>query len=328
MGALRGVTLLVAGMLVSAVLSGVTTTSADADAAAGATTSGAVASRPGDVVRAPKPARAAREIRHYWTRERMAAAIPIEEVLPSLGGSTSYDAAPARRGTSGPIPPRRVPRTVGKLFFSDGGGDYVCSAAAIRTRKLDQVITAGHCVHTGPNPPGLLEQPHFFRNWVFVPRYHRGRAPEGRWVARNAWAFNGWVENESFRHDQAIIAFKKRNGRKLVRAVGGNEVVCCKSQRRWGVRIWGWPAQPPFDGRTARRCDGRTVRFQDTSDAAMHNCRLNGGASGGPWFLPRGRTANKGKIWAVTSRRLLDRPVLLANPIPREIRRMIRAANR
>ena len=256
----------------------------------------------------------------------MAAAVPVEEVIPGLAGSTAYDDAEAA-GTSGPVPPRRVPRTVGKLFFSDGPLDYVCSAAAIRTRRLNQVITAGHCVHTGPNV-GILEQPRFFSNWVFVPRFHRGRAPDGRWVGRNAWVFNGWVERESYRHDQAIIAFNKRNGRKLVKVVGGNKVVCCSAQRHRGVRIWGWPAQRPFDGRTARRCDGRTVRFRDTSDAAMRHCRLTGGASGGPWLLPRGRTKNTGRIWAVTSRRLLDRPVLLASPFPREIRRMIRAANR
>jgi V8-like Glu-specific endopeptidase len=316
---------LVVGALVSATLAGLTPTAADA----GAPRDAVVASRPDDpdhVVLAPRLPLSAREVRNYWTRARMEAAIPIEDVVPGLTLSTSSDAAEVDRSTRAGARVR-VPRTVGKLFFSDGGGDYVCSASAIKTRKSNQVITAGHCVHTGPNV-GLLQQPHFYRNWVFVPRYRHGRAPDGRWVGRNAWAFNGWVENESFRFDQAIISFKKRHGRKLVRAVGGNEVVWGKPQRRWGVRIWGWPAQPPFDGETARRCDGRTTRFQDSADAAMHNCRLNGGASGGPWYLPRGRTTNRGKIWAVTSRRLLDRPVLLAVPIPFAIRRMIRAANR
>jgi hypothetical protein len=174
MGALRARTLVVLGALVSATLSGVTPTSADAGAP-----SSVAASSPDDVVVAPEPTSLARATREYWTAERMAAAVPIEKVLPNLTVSTSYDAVRERRGTSGPIPPRRVPRTVGKLFFSDSGGDYVCSAAAISTRKRDQVITAGHCVHTGPNV-GLLQQPHFFRNWVFVPRYHRGRAPEGK----------------------------------------------------------------------------------------------------------------------------------------------------
>lgn len=323
MGALRGTTLVTVGVLVSATLAGMTPLSAGA----GAPRDSLVASRQDDVVAAPRPPISAREIRNYWTPERMAAAIPIEDVVPGLTLSTSSDAAPVDRATR-TAARVRVPRTVGKLFFRDGAGDYVCSAAAIKTRRSNQVITAGHCVHTGPNPEGFLASPHFYRGFVFVPRYRHGRAPDGRWVGRNAWAFNGWIENESFRHDQAIISFKKRHGRKLVNVVGANEVVWGKPQRRWGVRIWGWPAQSPFDGETARRCDGRTTPFQDTADAAMHNCRLNGGASGGPWYLPRGRTANKGKIWAVTSRRLLDRPVLLAVPIPFAIRRMIRAANR
>jgi V8-like Glu-specific endopeptidase len=322
MGALRRTALVTVGVLVSATLAGVTPISADA----GAPRDALVAPRQDDVAAAPRPSRSAREIRSYWTLERMAAAIPIEDVIPGLTLSTSAGAAPVDRSTR-TAARVRVPRTVGKLFFRDRAGDYVCSASAIKTRKSNQVITAGHCVHTGPNV-GILQTPHFYRNFLFVPRYRHGRAPDGRWVGRRAWAFNGWVESESFRHDQAIIAFKKRHGRKLVNVVGGNEVVWGKAQRHWGVRIWGWPAESPFDGESARRCDGRTSRFRDTADAAMHHCRLNGGASGGPWYLPRGRTANKGRIWAITSRRLLERPVLLAVPIPREIRRLIRTANR
>lgn len=320
MGAPR-ITALLAGVLVAATLSGVTPTSAGADAP----TSAAAESRPGDVVAAPTQAgRAVRETRRYWTLKRMTEAIPIEDVVPGLTDTTSYALDRASQGTA--VRRRDVPRTVGKLFFSDGGADYVCSAAAIKTPKANQVITAGHCVHTGPRV-GLLQRPRFYSRWIFVPRFHRGRTPDGRWVASNAWAFNGWVENESFRYDQAIIAFKRRDGRKLVDVVGGNEVVWGKSQRHWGVRIWGWPAQDPYDGRTAQRCQGRTTQFENTPDAAMHHCPLNGGASGGPWYLPRGLTKNTGRIWAITSRRLLARPVLLARPIPSEIRRMIRTAN-
>ncbi len=323
MGAHRGSTALVAAVLVSATLSGVMSTSADA----GAPTTAAVASRPGDVTLAPQPIRTAREVRRYWTPSRMEAAVPIEEAVPSLTDATAPDGVRDRGSQRTSAQPVRTPRTTGKLFFSDNGLDYVCSASAIRTRKSDQVITAGHCVHTGPNVT-FLQQPRFYSDWVFVPRYHDGRAPDGKWVARNAWAFNGWVEDESFRYDQAIIAFQRRGGRKLVDVVGGNEVVWGKPQKRWGVRIWGWPAEEPYDGESAHRCDGRTTRFEDSDDAAMHQCDLNGGASGGPWFLPRGRTANTGRIWAVTSRRLILRPVLLAEPIPPQIRRMIRTANR
>lgn len=328
MGAHRGFAALVAGVLVSTTFSGAVATSADA----GPPERTVVAAGPRDVTVAPQPARTAREIRRYWTRARMAQALPIEDVVAGLAVTGSPDdaagdAAVDQDRQRGAGRSGRVPRTAGKLFFSDNGADYVCSAAAINTRRRDQVITAGHCVHTGPNV-GLLQQPRFYSDWLFVPRYHRGRAPDGKWVARTAWAFTGWVEDESFRYDQAIVAFRKHNGRRLTDVVGGNDVVWGKPQRRWGVRIWGWPAESPYDGETAHRCDGRTTPFEDSGDAAMHQCDLNGGASGGPWFLPRGRTVNTGRIWAVTSRRLILRPVLLAHPIPHQIRRMIRTANR
>ncbi|RHW24143.1 hypothetical protein D0Z08_25835 [Nocardioides immobilis] len=323
MGVVHRVALLAVGTLVTGTLVGTTPTSA----APGATAPSVVGSSDTDVVAAPQAMDRAREIRRYWTPERMAAAVPIEELLPSLGGSTTYGDTQARDQQRTAQRGVRVPRTAGKLFFRVDGGDAVCSAAAIKTKRRNQVITAGHCVHTGPNV-GLLQRPHFYSHWVFVPRYRKGRAPLGRWVANNAYAFNGWIEREAYRYDQAIISFKRRDGRRLVDRVGGNEVVWGKRPRHWGVRIWGWPAQSPYDGETARRCDGRTTRFEGTSDAAMRECDLTGGASGGPWLLPRGRTVNTGRIWAVTSRRLLARPVLLATPIPREIRRMIRAANR
>ncbi len=321
----RGRGLLAAGVLAGTLLSGVSPTSAGADAAMPAA---AVDSRDEMVAAAPRPVRTAREIRRYWTPERMAAAVPIEDVLPSLKvPATDDDTADRQRAPRTAAGRVRAPRTTGKLFFKDGAFDYVCSASAIKTRKRNQVITAGHCVHTGPNVP-ILQSPHFYSDWVFVPRYRNGQAPYGRWVANHAFAFEGWIENEAFRYDQAIVSFKRRNGRRLVNAVGGNEVVWGNDQRQPGTTIWGWPAEDPYDGEVARTCNGRTTPFEDTADAAMHACDLNGGASGGPWYLPRGRTANTGRIWAITSRRLTNAPVLLAHPIPRQIRQMIRLANR
>jgi V8-like Glu-specific endopeptidase len=38
--------------------------------------------------------------------------------------------------------------TVGKVFFNQGGGSYVCSASIV---KPTVIWTAGHCVHAGNN---------------------------------------------------------------------------------------------------------------------------------------------------------------------------------
>ncbi len=271
------------------------------------------------VVVSPAGQKTSREVRDYWTPERMANAEPIE--LPSVDGddAAAPDNAPADTTERSRI---RVPKTAGKLFFSTSSGDAVCSAAAIKTKRRNQVITAGHCVNAGPWGGG-----EWFGNFVFVPRYNNGRAPNGVWVGTRAYAFTGWIERGTFGYDQAIIKFKARNGRKLVGAVGGNRLKSGASQRQRGVRIWGWPAEAPYNGETAKRCDGRTTRWPGTRDARMR-CPMNGGASGGPWLLRKGRHKNTGIIWAVTSRRTTSGPkYLLAAPLPRAIWKMVRVAN-
>jgi V8-like Glu-specific endopeptidase len=249
----------------------------------------------------------------------MAAATPVDELL----GLTSHD--------PGPVSPRpghvHVPSSVGRLFFTTSAGDASCTASAIRTRKRNQVITAGHCVNTGPDGGGLLGQPEWFSNWIFVPRYHDGRRPFGKWVATNAYAFGGWVNHGRYSRDQAVIKFQRRHGRKLTRVVGANLVRTGLHQRQRGVRIWGWPAEFQYDGERAVHCDGRTTRR--ALDAKMR-CPMNGGASGGPWLLRKDRHPDWGAIFAVTSRRTVHhRPkLLLAVPLPDVLKDMLRKINR
>jgi V8-like Glu-specific endopeptidase len=96
-------------------------------------------------------------------------------------------------------------RTVGKLFFTIGSTDYVCSASVIQRRV---VVTAGHCVHSGSGG-----QAGFFRNWIFVPSYRDGTAPFGTWTpslvtVTTTWATGGGtVPNAA---DYAMFVFADR----------------------------------------------------------------------------------------------------------------------
>lgn len=230
-----------------------------------------------------------------------------------------------------------MPKTVGKLFFSDRADDYVCSASAIRTKSRNQVLTAGHCVHTGPHPDdigiplldGLLSRPRYFSNWMFVPRYAHGNAPFGKWVATNRFVSTGWTQHENFSQDQAILTMGRRHGKKLINVVGGNRVALGRSPAEGQVRIWGWPAESPYNGEKAWRCDGPTKRSgADVRGDARMACPLNGGASGGPWLLRKRRTTNVGTIFAVTSREAVNGPKsLFAQPLPHELRQLINRAN-
>jgi len=277
------------------------------------------------------------QVRAYWTRSRMEHAIQLGPLGAPLGSTRTPRAASttsaARESGAGGI---RTPRTVGKLFFSDAQNDYVCSASAIRTRSRDQVLTAGHCVHTGPNPDdlgiplldSLLSRPHYFSDWMFVPRYYRGRAPLGKWVATNRYVSSGWTQHENFSQDQAILTMGRRKGKRLVDVTGGDRLALGKGPNQGHVRIWGWPAESPYNGRVALRCDARTTETNvDWPGDARMSCPLNGGASGGPWLLRGRRTANTGTIFAVTSREAASgTKELLAQPLPRELRTLIRRA--
>lgn len=90
--------------------------------------------------------------------------------------------------------------TVGKLFFSIGTSQFVCSASVIQRRV---VATAGHCVHSGTSAG-------FHRNFVFVPAFRDGVAPLKQWNWRfvtttATWAGGGGgVPNAA---DYAMIEF-------------------------------------------------------------------------------------------------------------------------
>ncbi|GAB4003340.1 trypsin-like serine peptidase [Nocardioides ultimimeridianus] len=290
--------------------------------------------------RATRPLGRIARVRAYWTRARMLAAIPVDSATTTATARTSPRTSARTTGltsntvqnnTGGVI----FPKTVGKLFFSDGGSDYVCSAAAIATRSRNQVLTAGHCAHTGPHPEGgllgtglLAGAPRYYSDWVYVPRYSNGNAPLGKWVATHAYVASGWIDDERFQQDQAILTVARLNGRKLVDVTGGNRVALGAGTDHQGVRIWGWPAGSPYDGETAWRCDGptRASSVAAPGDAAM-TCGLNGGASGGPWLLPGRRTINVGTIFAVTSRITTSGPhLILAQPLPISLRTLINRA--
>lgn len=255
----------------------------------------------------------------YWTAERMEAAVPLSldpQGEPTAGTARASVARAATAGTA--------PRSVGKLFFSDALGDYVCSAATVNSAGRNLIITAGHCVNEG-GQSGLLglggcSAGDTFDNFLFVPRYANGTGPDGEWVGTRAIMHRQWVEEcDAFAYDNALIELAPSNGRRIVDVVGGNGLALDHPQTQTGVNIWGWPAQAPFDGETARRCNGPTAQYADTGTDAAMECDMTGGASGGPWFLSMA-TPQLGFIWAVTSRRTIGgTPYLLAVPLTREV---------
>lgn len=264
-------------------------------------------------------------VEDYWTEDRMGSALPrgLDEV-----GNLITSPKPAASRITARATALTAPRSTGKLFFTSGRNDYVCSAAAVNTAEKNVVITAAHCVHGRPDPCPLLQPcvAAYFTNFLFVPRYANGSAPDGRWVGTRAITHQQWVAGEDEEYDQALIEVAPRNGRNLVRVVGGNGLAWNYPVREEDIRVWGWPQEAPYDGETVRRCTGNTSAFDGSGDAKI-SCPMTGGASGGPWFISM-VNSDVGHIWAVTSRRTLDGPAyLIAHPLGSSIRTLLNNAH-
>ena len=120
-------------------------------------------------------------VRAYWTPARMKAAVPADRVRAAGGGNhakrkpgggstypyTSYEVTSPY--TAAPT------STHGKVFFTEGSTNYVCSGTALTSANRSTVWTAGHCVNEGPGA--------YVTNWSFVPAYKDGAAPLGKWPA-------------------------------------------------------------------------------------------------------------------------------------------------
>jgi len=172
--------------------------------------------------------------------------------------------------------------TVGKLFFTQYGVDYVCSAASIGNYAL---WTAAHCVHAGDGSSYGWSY-----NVVFAPAYMNGKAPKGQWKYYKLWTRSEWYYNRDHRYDiGGVVLYRK--GRSTI----GQKVGALGFAYNLGLnQHWhniGYPAAAPFNGHTQQICTA-SYAYSDTAFGSPYpsamGCDLTGGASGGPWIVSFG----------------------------------------
>jgi V8-like Glu-specific endopeptidase len=255
-------------------------------------------------------------IRNYWTPDRLKAAIPADHVVdqptkledPDDRGVTSNEpasriepAAAATATTNGADQAHVAPlatshasnwpgsfwgppaTTTGKVFFTgtDGAG-YACSASAVNSEAKNAVLTAGHCVNDGHQG--------WHANWIFIPDYSDGWAPFGVWTARELWSTGEWFYNADFRYDVGAVVVNSNSNTRLVDVVGGQGIAWNQARGQY-VFAFGYPADPPFDGKALKYCDGYTYDDWWSFLANLGlDCDFTGGASGGPWLAYFGGT--------------------------------------
>ena len=171
-------------------------------------------------------------------------------------------------------------RTIGKLFFKQGGSSYVCSASSIGGCAI---WTAGHCVHRGNNSPSGWST-----NVVFVPAYKDGNAPYGQWPAKQLWTRTAWYKYgipKGLAQDMGGAILYKQGGKKISQRVGWLGFAWNWSRVQHWLSI-GYPAGAPFNGKRMQ-INAASYAYNgsvgaDPAPVGMGN-DLTGGSSGGPW---------------------------------------------
>ena len=230
------------------------------------------------------------EVRDFWTPERMETAIPGDELLGDataavpigdldLGLASSERRAQAQRVDR----PKSKPfRTHGKVFFTLGVLDYVCSGTSIKSRTKSLVVTAGHCVYSKADG--------YASNFMFVPAYENEKAPFGKWTAKRLKATPQWENNENISYDVGMATMEERNGKKLANVVG-KRGIAFRQGRDLRFDVFGYPAEDPYNGERMYRCDS-PAQGRDNSQSKPKptriDCDMTGGSSGGGWVLPGG----------------------------------------
>lgn len=226
-----------------------------------------------------------REVRDYWTPERMASAIPGDELLPD-GGAGIPDAlglgigSPERAQANKVGHPKSKPfRTHGKVFFTLGALSYVCSGTSIKSNTRSLVVTAGHCVYSQADG--------YASKFMFVPAYHDGKNPFGKWTAKRLKATPQWVNNENESYDVGMATMRQRNDKKLAGVVG-TRGIAFNQGRDLNFDVFGYPEEAPYDGESMYRCDS-PAQGKDNSmprpEPTRIDCSMTGGSSGGGWVI-------------------------------------------
>jgi len=241
----------------------------------------------------------------YWTADRMKSAKNADTLVAGKSGSAAKvdtnkatkvpgHAANSNAGKINtkagkkPLGQEAPVSHIGKVFFTLGGQDYVCSGNAVVSANESTVSTAGHCLNEGPGS--------FATRWVFVPAYENGSAPYGSFAATELVTTSQWSNGGDITYDTGFAVVSNSNGSSLTDTVGASGVAFNQPRGEY-YTAYGYPAATPFNGETLQSCAGTATDdpFGQTQSQGI-SCDMTGGSSGGPWFLGTGSSAYQNSV--------------------------------
>ncbi|MFF8841453.1 trypsin-like serine peptidase [Streptomyces sp. NPDC015127] len=270
-----------------------------------------------------------REIREYWTPERLKNA---KEYTPTNRGKHTTGPDAARTGSkkifasANAVKPKtstttttttqmaageiavaqEVPYTtgpsysiVGKLFFKKPGAttESKCSASVIVSNNRNTLWTAGHCAHLGDGSGSAG----FMNDMYFIPGYRDGSAPFGAWSVKYKIVNDDWMNNgDSFDADYAALVLNPHPTHgKLQDNVGALGYYFADNVEEYeDVYAAGYPGEgynrTDIIGERMYYCYGNTVDAGPydpfIDDRKEMDCDQGKGSSGGPWIWGKSTT--------------------------------------
>jgi hypothetical protein len=191
---------------------------------------------------------------------------------------------------------------IGKLFFTQGGGNWVCSASLIGYRH---VVTAGHCVHSGNN-----SGTGWSTNVMFCPSYDSSQGGvnpvTGCWTTNDVFTTTAWYSSSGEADADLGMAVYGNVGT-IINNYPGSALGYLGYGWNWGIgqheNMFGYPsADRPandhnefadFNGgkiyATGAEEAGYTFNWGSYPDSKVLGTTQTPGCSGGPWVFRWGK---------------------------------------
>lgn len=234
-----------------------------------------------------------RQVERFWTPRRMAAARPLEMAVGADGRADVHLGPRPRAATASysVVESPEVPPYAwnGRLYLRQAGKEGFCSATAIDSPSRRLVLTAGHCVNSGPKDG----KPGAWSTYLeFVPGLNLGIAPYGTFaVAGLPRALPGWTKEGNPDFDLgAFLTAPNAEGVALADAVGGGATIVTDRSRRQRFETFGYPGTTE----RMRTCvsgfagEDPVTATLPGPDTIGTRCGWTPGASGGGWLIEGG----------------------------------------
>jgi hypothetical protein len=253
----------------------------------------------------------------YWTPARLQSAVPRDVVKTDRGFVPRARPGPGTGAVTGAswIKGGTILMASGKVYFSMGGGNWVCSGSVVSDHRSGAsiVLTAGHCAYD-ETADGAING--FATNWVFIPEYDTNptlacqNTRYGCWTAdalvvHQGFATAGGFNTQATLHDFAFAVVGpggKSGTAQLDATVGSFPITFSGNFLGQKLYAFGYPAAGKYHGNDLVYCAGNVFTDEFNGDDTWGMaCGMTGGSSGGPWLSSFNENTGSGTVSSLNS---------------------------